>query len=162
MRWQRKGRSRNLEDRRGARPTAGRRIPVRLPLPTGRGGKLSLGSVVAIVAVMWFLGVDPTVLLTGGAGTQVGLDPGAFGGSPDGAPGEPFRATPEEEKLVDFVSFVLDDTQNIWAQILPGYRDATLVLFRGATRSACGTGQSEMGQQGNRHAQHWSVSPRIR
>lgn len=119
---------------------------MRLPLPTGRGGKLSLGSVVAIVAVMWFLGVDPSVLLTGGAGTQVDVDPGAWvGGSSGSAPSEPFRATPEEEKLVDFVSFVLDDTQSIWAQILPGYRDATLVLFRGATRSACGTGQSEMG-----------------
>ncbi len=118
---------------------------MRLPLPSGRGGRMSLGSVVAIVAVMWFLGVDPMTLLAGG-GNQVGIDPGVLLGGEEGRPtGEPFRATPEEEQLVDFVSFVLDDTQNIWARLLPGYREATLVLFRGATRSACGTGQSEMG-----------------
>jgi predicted metalloprotease len=118
---------------------------MRIPLPTGRGGRVSLGSVVAIVAVMWLFGVDPGALL-GGAGSQVGIDPGVLsGGGSVSAGGEPFRATPEEEELVDFVSFVLDDVQNLWAQQLPGYRDATLVLFRGATRSACGTGQSEMG-----------------
>src|SRR5258706_11624347 len=47
--------------------------------------------------------------------------------------------------MVKFVSFVLDDLQTTWQQLLPGYRDAKLVLFRDATHSACGTGQSEMG-----------------
>ena len=88
------------------------------------------------------LGVDPMTLL-GGAGMQVGLEPDAsYGGSTSGTR---FEASAEEEALVDFVSFVLDDAQETWAQLLPGYRDAQLVLFRGATRSACGTGRSEMG-----------------
>jgi predicted metalloprotease len=54
-----------------------------------------------------------------------------------------------EEKLVQFVSFVLDDVQNNWTQAFASrgerYRLARLVLFRGATQSACGLGESAMG-----------------
>lgn len=53
-----------------------------------------------------------------------------------------FRTTPEEEELVDFMSFVLDDLQATWHEVLPraggSYRDATMVLFRDQVRSACG------------------------
>jgi predicted metalloprotease len=128
MRWQRRGPSEDLEDRRAEGGG-------RLPLPLGRGG-MSLGGAVALIAVMWLLGIDPTVLLSGDPGTRVGIDPGAAGR---------FQASPEEEELVQFVSFVLDDLQSTWPQLLPGYRDARLVLFRDATHSGCGTGQSEMG-----------------
>jgi hypothetical protein len=107
-------------------------------LPVGRGG-MSVGGAVALIAVMWLLGIDPTALLRE-SGTTVGIDPGAD----PGAAG-PFEASPEEEELVQFVSFVLDDLQSTWPQLLPGYRSARLVLFRDATHSACGTGQSEMG-----------------
>jgi len=143
MRWTRRGPSENLEDRRGdAREEMGGGR-MRLPLP---GGRLSLGGAIALVAVMWLLGVDPSVLLGGGGpGTNVGIDPtGSVGSEPGAQPGA-FSANPEEEDLVQFVSFVLDDLQTTWHQLLPGYRDARLVLFREATRSACGTGQAEMG-----------------
>jgi uncharacterized protein len=131
MRWQRRGPSEDLEDRRAE----GRgRIP--LPLPVGRGG-MSIGGAVALIAVAWLLGINPLDLLGGGVGTNVGIDPNA--------PAEEFSASPEEEELVQFVSFVLDDLQSTWSQLLPGYRNARLVLFRDATHSACGTGQSEMG-----------------
>jgi predicted metalloprotease len=43
------------------------------------------------------------------------------------------------------VSFVLDDLQETWAGLLPGYEDAKLVLFRGAVQSGCGFAQSAMG-----------------
>ncbi len=142
MRWQRRGRSENLEDRRGEGPDL-ERAPMRFPLPAGRGGRMGLGSAVALIAVMWLLGVDPIELL-GGAGTSLGVDPDQAFPAPGAASGE-FRASPEEEDLVQFVSFVLDDLQSTWKQLLPGYRDARLVLFRDATHSACGTGQSEMG-----------------
>ncbi len=98
---------------------------------------MGLGSVIALIAVMWLLGVDPIALLGGGTGTNIGIGPGAPVGE--------FQAGPEEEDLVQFVSFVLDDLQTTWEHLLPGYRNARLVLFRDATHSACGTGQSEMG-----------------
>jgi predicted metalloprotease len=129
MRWERRGPSEDLEDRRAE----GR---ARIPLPVGRGG-MSLGGAVALIAVAWLLGINPLDLLGGGVGSNVGIGPGA--------PGEEFTASPEEEDLVQFVSFVLDDLQDTWSQLLPDYRKAHLVLFREATQSACGTGQSEMG-----------------
>ena len=141
MRWQRRGRSENLEDRR-AEGGGGR---TRMSLPMGRMG---LGSAIAFVAVMWLLGIDPGVLLGGGSGTTVGIDPGAFEGADPGGSagaGAEFEASPQEEELVEFVSFVLDDVQKTWSELLPGYPEARLVLFRDATHSACGTGQSEMG-----------------
>jgi len=57
----------------------------------------------------------------------------------------PIATTPEEEKLVELVSFVLDDAQETWDGLLPRYHRATLVLFRDATNSACGLGQSATG-----------------
>jgi predicted metalloprotease len=63
-------------------------------------------------------------------------------------PGQ-FETTPEEERLADFVSFVLDDSQTYWTQTLPSlgqsYRDARLVLFRDADESACGFAQAATG-----------------
>jgi uncharacterized protein len=55
-----------------------------------------------------------------------------------------------ERPLVQFVSFVLDDTQNTWTQILPeqagkAYHHAKLVLFRNYTQSGCGSAESATG-----------------
>jgi predicted metalloprotease len=77
----------------------------------------------------------------------------------NGAPGEAPVANqasrsaeqdPAEAKLVQFVSFVLDDAQNTWERLLPQqggvpYRHAKLVLFRDATDSSCGLAQSATG-----------------
>jgi len=78
-----------------------------------------------------------------------------LGGGPTGpAPAtvsQPNPARDEAEKpLVQFVSFVLDDTQKTWTEILPEqsnkpYRHAKLVLFRNYTESGCGNAQSATG-----------------
>jgi predicted metalloprotease len=57
----------------------------------------------------------------------------------------PLTTTPDEERLVDFVSYVLDDAQNTWEGKLPQYQRARLVLFRDAVESACGLGQAATG-----------------
>src|SRR5207237_5345418 len=56
----------------------------------------------------------------------------------------------QEQPLVQFVSFVLDDAQKTWDQILPQqagrpYRHAKLVLFRNYTQSGRGGAQSATG-----------------
>jgi uncharacterized protein len=55
----------------------------------------------------------------------------------------------KEEPLVQFVSFVLDDAQKTWTQILSQegvrYRHAKLALFRNRINSACGMAQSASG-----------------
>jgi predicted metalloprotease len=54
-----------------------------------------------------------------------------------------------EQPLVQFVSFVLDDTQKTWTQILSQqgvpYHHAKLVLFRDRINSACGLAQEASG-----------------
>ena len=54
-----------------------------------------------------------------------------------------------EKPLVEFVTFVLNDTQATWSRILPSkgyqYRHAKLVLFRNSIDSACGLAQSATG-----------------
>ena len=156
MRWQKRGRSENLEDRRaqtgrggfGGRGGRGARIP----LPGGRGGKMSFSTILIMLAAMYFLGINPLSLLGalgggGGLGGSTGLSPGvSAGGAPAGSgPGAGLQTSAQEEEQVDFISFVLDDVQNTWTQVLPGYSKSTLVLFRGATQSGCGVGQAAMG-----------------
>jgi len=56
----------------------------------------------------------------------------------------------QEQPLVQFVSFVLNDTQKTWEQVLPEqagrpYRHAKLVLFRNYTQSGCGGAESATG-----------------
>ena len=76
-----------------------------------------------------------------GAGNSV--SPGQVASQPD-----PQRDA-KEEPLVQFVSFVLDDNQKTWANILQSkgvpYERAKLVLFRDYTRSGCGSAQSATG-----------------
>jgi predicted metalloprotease len=54
-----------------------------------------------------------------------------------------------DDRLVDFMSFVLDDSQRFWRETLEGsnrdYRDAKLVLFTQSTNSACGGATAAIG-----------------
>jgi predicted metalloprotease len=139
MRWTRGERSQNLEDRRaeggmGAGMPGGIRIP----------GGLGIGGLVVMFGVAWLLGINPMTLLSAlsnrGDGTQVGMPR-------DAAPSQPgqLSSSPEEEKMVDFVSFVLDDAQATWSKLLKGYTDAQLVLFRDSVDTGCGFAQSAAG-----------------
>ncbi|MFN2387169.1 MAG: neutral zinc metallopeptidase [Thermoanaerobaculia bacterium] len=120
MRWTPGRRSRNLEDRRGSR--------VR-----GIGG-LGLGGMLLLLLLSVVFKQDFFSLI------------GAGGGAAPAGEAPPVSSTPEEERMVQFVSFVLDDAQQTWTRVLPGgYREARLVLFRDAVRSACGTAQSAVG-----------------
>ncbi len=127
MRWIPGSRSENLEDRRGQR--------------FGGFGRLGLGGAVIVVVLSLVFGRDFTGILTDGG--DVGSQSAPDGSAP------PVQSTPQEERLVDFVSFVLDSAQATWARILPqegvGYRPAKLVLFRDAVQSACGFGQAASG-----------------
>jgi predicted metalloprotease len=123
MRWRRGGVSRDVEDRRGSGLRAG--------VPLGIGGTV----VVAVLSLVF--GTDLFALL--GTGEQAYVDEG----------GGPVASTPEEDERVEFVSFVLDDLQEVWTRELEGsgraYERARLVLFRDAVRSACGVGESATG-----------------
>ncbi|MGB5261702.1 MAG: neutral zinc metallopeptidase [Gammaproteobacteria bacterium] len=125
MRWRKGRRSSNIEDRRGQRL---------------RGGALKggIGTVVIALALGYFLGIDPAVLLQ----LQEGLGPAATTETE-------YRPTPEEAELAEFVSVVLADTEDTWREIFSSagrtYEEPKLVLFSGSVRSACGMASSAMG-----------------
>jgi hypothetical protein len=101
-----------------------------------RAAPIGLGGLAVLVVL---------TLLTGQDFLSV-VDPGGGGGAPVGDSSAPITATPEEERLVEFVSFVLDDSQNTWTQLLGNrYDRARLVLFRDAVSSACGFAESATG-----------------
>ena len=97
-----------------------------------------LGTVVILVLALFF-GVDPSVILQGN-------DPSL---STEPPAGQQRGSRPEDERLKDFVSVVLADTEDTWKEIFRRmnreYRDPQLVLFSGAVRSACGAAQSAVG-----------------
>jgi uncharacterized protein len=127
MRWTPGYRSGNVEDRRGGGG-----------MMRGAGG-MGIGTFVILLVLSLVFKRDLFQLVGGG-----GVAPGS-----ETAQSPPTETTPEEEQLKSFVSFVLDDAQNIWAQELPRYgaqyRPAKLVLFRDAIQSACGFAQSATG-----------------
>lgn len=100
-------------------------------------GTMGIGGSVILLVLSLIFGRD--FISGSGDGVDVG----------QGAGGE-VQQTPEEAKEVQFVSFVLDTAQANWAKLLPEtmgapWRDAKLVLFRNATQTGCGVGQSAMG-----------------
>jgi uncharacterized protein len=95
-----------------------------------------IGAVVLAVAVY---------LLSGG---EVVLDPSAI--APAGRTVQSGPISPEEQELGEFVSVILADTEDTWRELFPRefgapYQEPRLVLFSGATESACGVGQAAMG-----------------
>jgi len=124
MKWTPGGVSEDIEDRRGGGGGF-------------RGGPVSIGVVLVLLVLSLLTGKNFLSLLDSGAApaTDTSADQS----------GAPVRSSPEEQKLVEFVSFVLDDAQHTWQQLLPGYRKAKLVLFRDATDTACGMGETASG-----------------
>lgn len=127
--------SENVEDRRGMGGGFGRRGG----MPIG-GRSIGIGTVVLVLVGLYF-GVDPATVLnmTAGPATEVQSGP-----APQGRTG-----VPPEDQMGRFVSKVLADTEDAWTALFSQagkqYVKPTLVLYSGATRSACGVGQAQMG-----------------
>ncbi len=126
MRWRNRRESDNIEDRRSNQPMSSSGIN----LPSG---KLGIATII-IVLVAGYYGVDLTPLITGQT-------------SPT-AVQQPVNSAHDNE-MAKFTSIVLATTEDTWSTIFQQmgkrYQEPKLVLYRGATRTACGTGQSVMG-----------------
>ncbi|MEM0977309.1 MAG: neutral zinc metallopeptidase [Pseudomonadota bacterium] len=119
MKWRGRETSSNIEDRRRS----------------GRGGAQIGGlGIIVIVVVGYFLGIDVTPLLQGNLGSgDVSTE-----------------MTAEDEAMGEFVAVTLRDTEVIWAEIFRtqlgrSYQPATLVLYKNATQSPCGTASGASG-----------------
>ena len=122
MRWEFGRRSSNVEDRRGAGVSG--------PVVGGGIGFVVLSLIAA------FFGVDPTIL------EQVAP-------SNDNPTAITRQTSPQSDRLADFVSVVLADTEDTWRPLFKemggNYVEPTLVLFSDRVESACGFAKAAVG-----------------
>jgi predicted metalloprotease len=144
MRWQGRRESGNVEDRRGmgggGLGGGFGRIPIGLPTGGGSGGRvggLGIVGTLIVLGIAWLAGINPIDLLTGDGDTSVVTN------QQSGQVGTP------SDQQGQFVAAVLGDTEDTWTKIFASmgkrYETPTLVLFNGATRSACGTASTATG-----------------
>ncbi len=135
MRWTPGGRSRNLEDQRGDGGGGG---GFRRPM---MGGGLGIGGILILLVLSFVFKQDLLSPFLGGGGVGMDTSTGTSATAPIN--------DPAEEKQVQFVSFVLDDTEQVWTKVLAGegspYEAPKLVLFRDAVQSACGFADAATG-----------------
>jgi predicted metalloprotease len=102
----------------------------------GRGAGLGLGGFAILLVLSLIFGRD---MISPALQQQAS-------GPPQMQQSGPLKTTQAEERKVNDIGQALDDLQATWTKLLGGrYREAKLVLFRGATPSACGMGESAMG-----------------
>lgn len=143
MRWKGRRQSDNIEDRRDDRP-----------IGVGGRGAGGAGVLRLLPLLLRTLGLKGTILVVAAFGAFTyfsGGDLGSLGSSrvAQGTGDGGASADPAEQELVEFVAVVLAETETTWqrqfAQQNQRYAKPQLVLYRGATRSACGLGQAAMG-----------------
>jgi uncharacterized protein len=139
MKWQGRRKSSNIEDRRGQRPQnfggggKGMNPMMLAPLLKILFSKTGLVIIGAFFLITWFTGTNPLSLLsqfTGGGQVTQSLN---------------YQPSAEEEALAEMTAVVLADTEDVWNQLMDGYREPTLVLFSGQVESACGFASSASG-----------------
>ena len=128
MRWTPGGVSDDVEDDRSS--------------SSGGGGggfpggiHIGIGGILILLVLSFIFKRDLLTPFLGGSSTTE---------STQSAPATPQQGAAEQRE-VQFVSFVLDDVQNTWTKIIPNYRHAKLVLYRGGIDSACGLAQTATG-----------------
>jgi predicted metalloprotease len=130
MRWSDGRRSDNVEDRRG------------MGAPAVAGGVGLVGILLAIAVGL--LGGDPFVVLQqfSGGGSPFSPPPAQVGRQSGARP-------PADDKMADFVSVVLADTEDTWTKefrsLGANYKPPKLVIFDGVVSSACGRAAGSMG-----------------
>ena len=134
MKWEGNRESDNVEDRRddaGGGFSGGGLLG---------GRSIGIGTIVAALLGSWIFGINPLTILSL-----------LSGGSPPAHVQQqaPAHRPPADDRMAKFVSTVLADTEDVWKDVFAKsggtYKEPRLVLFRGATQTACGRGQAAMG-----------------
>jgi len=141
MKWEGQRQSDNVEDLRDQDGGGGG--------GSGFGGfgvrHIGIGTIVIALIGGWIFGINPLTILglLSGGGAPVQQT------APQPVPGQHPAQTPQDDRMKQFVSTVLADTEDVWTQVFKErggtYRDPKLVLFRNAARTACGRGESATG-----------------
>jgi predicted metalloprotease len=123
-------RSENIEDRRGAR--------------IRRGGGIGIGTIIVLALIGWALGIDPRLLIGGAE-----IFTGGQQSQPPSYSDTKKTGQASNDQMKEFVAAVLGSTEAQWKELFATgnarYVPPTLVMFSGATPSACGYAQAAMG-----------------
>jgi len=133
MKWKGGRKSSNVDDRRATSGKSGRGVPsmqtmmiiwplIKPLLKTKIGW-----AIIALGVVAYMSGFNPLSLL--------GVN------SPSSAPVN----QAQDDINAAFISTVLGSTEDVWKKELRGYREPTMVLYRGGTQSGCGFANSAVG-----------------
>ena len=133
MKWEGNRESDNVEDRRasGGGGSGGGLLG---------GRSIGIGTLVVALLGGWVFGINPLTILNM-----------LSGGAPPAQVQQqaPAQRPPVDDRMARFVSTVLADTEDVWKDVFAKggatYKEPRLVLFRGATQTACGQGQAAMG-----------------
>ena len=142
MKWQGRRKSSNIEDRRGQKAQnfggggGGGVNPMLLgPLIKILFSKTGIIIIAAFFLITWLTGTNPLSLIAqfmgGGQYTEV-VDSN-------------YQPTAAEQELAEFTAVVLADTEDVWNELMDGYREPILVLFSGSVNSACGFASAATG-----------------
>ncbi|MBV1757454.1 MAG: neutral zinc metallopeptidase [Dethiosulfatibacter sp.] len=121
MDWKGRRRSTNVEDRRG-----------------GSSGKIVGGGIgtIIIFIIVALLGGNPADVIENLQPDTPGIEAS-------------YEGTAEEEEMVEFVSVVLAETENVWEELFKNegwtYSYPNLVIYTGQVESACGVAGSSTG-----------------
>ena len=132
MKWEGNRESDNVEDRRGDGGGGGGGF--------GLGGRsIGIGTIAIALVGSYFLGVSPMTIINMLSG----------GGAPAQVQQTQPHETPASDTGAKFVTTVLGSTEDTWTTLFRAqnaqYVKPKLVLFTGATQTACGTGQTASG-----------------
>ncbi len=148
MEWEDFRRSDNIEDRRNEQ-YAGDGGGMG---GTGIGtGHLGLGAIVVLGLIGWALGIDPRLLIGGAEMLNNAREGTTQHQQVQQQAQHPARTTgAPSDQIGQFVAAILAQTEDVWSDILPAqkgiqYVPPKLVLFNGATDSACGGAKASMG-----------------
>jgi predicted metalloprotease len=141
MKWEDFRQSENIEDRRGSdyADSGGGGFG------GGSSGHLGLGTMIVLGIIGYALGIDPRVLIGGAEmASRMGSGQHESAPAPRGQTGAP------KDRIGQFVAAVVAQNEDVWKTVLPEqanmrFKPATVVMFNGQTRSACGRAQSAMG-----------------
>lgn len=127
MKYEGRRKSNNVEDRRG--------------MSVGKVGG-GIGGIGLIIVVLFTLlsggGIGDVISNVGNSTQQI---------APQSE--RPYISSEEEDELMEFVSVVLADTEDVWSRIFKDngltYEEPTLVIFSDSVQSACGVAGASVG-----------------
>src|SRR6202171_4135480 len=134
MKWTPGGESQDVEDRRDESGGGGGGFQF-------GGMHIGIGGSILLLILSFVFKTNFFALLSGGGSASPG---------PATVTKHDSARDAAEKPLVQFVSFVLDDTQKTWTELLPQqtgkpYHHAKLVLFRDSIQSGCGGAEAATG-----------------